>query len=73
MRDTNKRVFKESNRTMYVVAVAVTALVVLLGMTKRGEVEAAQAEYCSMVEIGIETDGEYGWPDFQHRYEDDCQ
>jgi len=34
---------------------------------KEGEI------YCDMVDIFTETEGQYGWPDYQHKYDRDCK
>ena len=31
------------------------------------------ANYCEMVKIGIDSDGENGWPDYKGNYSEICQ
>lgn len=36
--------------------------------TQPDEVYLAQQEYCEMVKLGLDSFGQYGWPDFNKNY-----
>lgn len=64
---------KNETRIICIVAAVLIAMFALLAATSEGEAAATDEEYCDMVQLGMDTDGEYGWPDFQHRFKRDCQ
>lgn len=37
------------------------------------EAKSKQSMYCQMVKANIESGGEYGWPDFNKNYSDQCE
>lgn len=37
------------------------------------EPTAQQQNYCEMVGIWNDTEGEYGWPDYNHNYDEVCK
>lgn len=37
------------------------------------EQQAQQEMYCEMVELYVESNGEYGWPDYQQNYKGVCK
>lgn len=46
-----------------------------LAITGEGDMREAQTqskEYCEMVELYIQSDGENGWPDYKHSYKEGC-
>lgn len=57
----------------YIAVIGLFSLLLLLSLTAQDEQAASDKEYCEMVKIGIETNGEYGWPDFRKSYARDCQ
>ena len=51
-------------------AAAIISLVALMFLPDPIDLEARQ--YCEMVGIYHASDGEYGWPDFKHIYDEEC-
>jgi len=50
--------------------------IILSGCSDPSLEKALQQEqqmYCDMVKIGIESDGEYGWNDYNHNYSEVCK
>lgn len=58
----------------YKVCVTVAMVAVLIGVlvVDRGALVAEAAQYCEMVKLGKDSNGDLGWPDFHHRYEQQC-
>lgn len=49
--------------------------VFLFGLAQRHEIDevaAEQIQYCKMVALHDETSGEFGWPDYQHTFDEFC-
>lgn len=46
-------------------------LVVVSNEDKKAD-EYQEQEYCSMVELYQQTNGDAGWPDFKHTYNKSC-
>lgn len=51
--------------------VVVFILAVVSNEDKKAD-EYQEQEYCSMVELYQQTNGEAGWPDFKHTYNKSC-
>ncbi|AIM40623.1 hypothetical protein [Vibrio phage VpKK5] len=54
---------------VYMLVIGAVALV--MAMDFQDEVHEKE-HYCSMVEAFVETDGEYGWPDYKGTYDKYC-
>jgi len=56
--------------------ILVTCLAAALGLlawlTNSEEPMPEEVQYCEMVDIWQDTDGEYGWPDFKDNYDKVC-
>jgi len=52
--------------------IAMFTLVLLIIPEKREERISQQELYCEMVALSIETNGEFGWPDFRNAYRKVC-
>lgn len=37
------------------------------------DIQAEQNEYCAMVQLYLDTEGEYGWPDYTGNFENKCK
>ena len=58
-----------------IVTVALVLVVVAFGVAGNADVENEKAEvsqYCEMVKLGIDSNGEYGWPDYDDKYKTEC-
>jgi hypothetical protein len=60
------------NFLLAVSAALIITILIAIAPDAKEERIAQQALYCEMVELSIETDGEFGWPDFRNRYTKDC-
>ncbi len=60
------------------IKVAIAALVSIVAFLITNEIDyqedkAKQSMYCQMVKANVESGGEYGWPDFNKNYSDQCE
>jgi len=54
--------------------VTIVAMIILVSMIEESqEHNSQQSMYCEMVSTYQETKGEYGWPDYQHNYDEVCK
>ena len=53
--------------------VAVIIAISIVGKMEAQDLVKANSHYCKMVEQYIDSDGMYGWPDYDNRYENDCR
>ena len=45
----------------------------LVDLNEANEFDVQLEHYCDMVQIGVDSDGEYGWPDFKGIAEEQCK
>jgi len=57
--------------------ILVTCLAAALGLvawiTNSEEPMPEEAQYCEMVDVWQDTDGEYGWPDYNRNFDEVCK
>lgn len=58
----------------FYVALVVAATLAGLALVSGFEDDSAleQAQYCRMVHAYLDSDGEFGWPDYERTYGDSC-
>jgi len=50
-----------------------TGFIGSINLSAENEFDVQLAHYCDMVQIGIDTNGEFGWPDFKDIAEEQCK
>lgn len=58
----------------YALLTVFTTLLCMVGVgaVDKGTLNLEAAQYCDMVHIHQQTGGEFGWPDYQHVYAEQC-
>lgn len=58
----------------YLVLLVIVVLTVMVGLTGCTDVESEvnNSEYCELVGVYLDSNGEYGWPDYLNKYDDFC-
>ena len=54
-------------RSAFLLAVVVLVLGLAMADTERNEAQAQHDHYCDMVQIYKDSQGEYGWPNYENR------
>jgi len=52
--------------------VIIALLIVLPGMFQEEEAAAALFDYCEMVDAYNQTGGDFGWPDYENKFDKEC-
>lgn len=55
--------------------VIVSIVIACYSLVSKGDRDTAvvmESEYCEMVDLYNSSQGQQGWPDFKHKYEDMC-
>lgn len=55
-----------------IMAASLLLILVVAGTMDFTERSNQDANYCRMVEMHQDTDGEFGWPDFDNKYKELC-
>lgn len=63
---------KHPNRVLIIAMVLIVCMLMMFSMETERDYEAELAHYCEMVEIFKRSDGEYGWPDYDEKYDSQC-
>ena len=66
----------DDNTSITIVAVGMFTTFAVMwifgGPPANDDLQARQDRYCEMVDIFIESDGEFGWPDYEESYGESC-
>jgi hypothetical protein len=64
---------KNLDNAILVLIGIVTVLTLDHAIGARDDLEAAQAEYCEMVQLRKDTGGQFGWPDYKGNAKEVCK
>lgn len=58
--------------TAILIVICIVFIMMFVGSVEEQDEAMALENYCQMVELYKQTDGENGWPDYDNIYESDC-
>lgn len=67
-----KELYWWATRPMIMLLIVLVVVLNIIGTMNFEDVVASNTDYCSMVEHFTATDGAFGWPDYENRYNRDC-
>lgn len=67
--------FRNSGPLGALLATAVTVAILLTldsALGSKNDLQQTQAEYCEMVQLGKDSGGKLGWPDYRKAFDSEC-
>lgn len=58
--------------TAFLIVVCIVLIMMFIGSLEEQDQAMGLENYCQMVELYKQTDGESGWPDYRNIYESNC-
>lgn len=58
--------------TAFLIVVCIVLIMMFIGSLEEQDQAMGLENYCQMVELYKQTDGENGWPDYRNIYESNC-
>ncbi|USL90023.1 hypothetical protein [Vibrio phage vB_VpaS_CHI] len=61
-----------NKQTALLIVICISLIMLAVGQMETQDEAMALENYCQMVELYKQSDGEHGWPDYDGIYESDC-